>query len=191
MHSTWVSGNTTRLHADFTPIVILGVTVRLVSKFLCKCPGYSDFGSRQVTSTQCRDWTSRFMVENVMALISQLFLIRIDRKFTFTATSTQYATASTATQNRLSRPHLDAVTSIHQLRRRTQRSCSSNRQQSCQLHHLIIAPSTHHKTARNSHVVTSRAAQSNLSRFQHWLTQTFPVCQRHHVFLSTRVHDHI
>ena len=39
--------------------------------------------------------------------------------------------------------------------------------------------------------VTSRTAQSNLRRFQHWLTQTFPVCQRHHVFLSTRVHDHI
>ena len=30
-----------------------------------------------------------------------------------------------------------------------------------------------------------------LRRFQHWLTQTLPVCQRHHVFRSTRVHDHI
>ena len=42
-HSTWVFGNSTRLHADFTPLVILGVTVRLVSKFLFKCPGKSDF----------------------------------------------------------------------------------------------------------------------------------------------------
>ena len=52
----------------------------------------------------------------------------------------------------------------------------------------IHAPYT---TARNSHVVTSRTAQTNLSRFQHRLTQTFPVCQRHQVFLRTRVHDHI
>ena len=36
-----------------------------------------------------------------------------------------------------------------------------------------------------------RTAQSNLSRFQQWSTKIFPICQRHHVFLSTRVHDHI
>ena len=57
------------------------------------------------------------------------------------------------------------------------------------LHHFVIAPSTHHKTARNSHVVASRTAQEKLSRFQQRLTRTSPVCQRHHVFLSTRVHD--
>ena len=89
--------------------------------------------------------------------------------------------------HRLSRPHLDAVTSIHQLRRRTQRPGISSCHQSCQLHHLIIAPSTHHKTAMS--FVTSRTTQSNLNSFQHWLTQTF--CQRHHVFLETNVHDHI
>ena len=33
--------------------------------------------------------------------------------------------------------------------------------------------------------------QSHLSKFPQWLTQTSPVCQRHHVFLSTRVLDHI
>ena len=84
VHSTWVSGHSTRLHADFTPFVILRVTVDLVSKFLLRCPGKSDFRGRQVTGTQCTqftvDWTSRFMVQKVMALISQLFLTRIDRK---------------------------------------------------------------------------------------------------------------
>ena len=59
------------------------------TKLACRCfssgvQGESDFTSRQVTSTQCtqltlRDWTSRFMVEKVMAPISQLFLTRIDR----------------------------------------------------------------------------------------------------------------
>ena len=44
---------------------------------------------------------------------------------------------------------------------------------------------------RNCNVVASRNAQANLSKFQLWLLQTFPVCQSHHVFLSTRVHDHI
>ena len=39
VHSTWVSGNSIRLHADFTLVVILSVTVRLVSKFLLRCPG--------------------------------------------------------------------------------------------------------------------------------------------------------
>ena len=56
-HSTWVPGNSTRFHADFTPVVILGVTVQLVSKFLFKYPGKSDFRSRQVTSTQCTQFT--------------------------------------------------------------------------------------------------------------------------------------
>ena len=121
VHSTWVSGDSTRLHADFTMVVTPSVTVDFVSMFLLRCPGKSDFRSRQVGSTQC----------------------------------TQFA---------------------HETGPRA--SCG-------QLHHLIIAPSTHHKAARNSHVVTSRTAQSNLSRFQQWLTQTL------HVFLSTRVHDHL
>ena len=56
VHS-WMSGNSTRHLADFTTIVILGVTVRLVSKFLFRCPGKSDFRSRQVTSTQCTQLT--------------------------------------------------------------------------------------------------------------------------------------
>ena len=34
VHSTCVSGNSTRFHADFTLVVILSVSVRLVSKFL-------------------------------------------------------------------------------------------------------------------------------------------------------------
>ena len=54
VHSTWVSGNSTRLHADFTTIVILGVTV---SKFLFRCPGMSDFRSRQVTNTEGTQFT--------------------------------------------------------------------------------------------------------------------------------------
>ena len=64
---------------------------------------------------------------------------------------------------------------------------------SCQLHHFVIALSTHppENCPETPHVVTSRTAQANLSRFQQWLTQTSPVCQRHCVFLSTRVHDHI
>ena len=57
VHSTWMSGNSTRHLADFTTIVILGVTVRLVSMFLFRCPGKSDFRSRQVTSTQCTQLT--------------------------------------------------------------------------------------------------------------------------------------
>ena len=52
VHSTWVSGNCTRFHSDFTPVVILSVTVRLMSKFL-RCPGKCEFRRRQVTSTQC------------------------------------------------------------------------------------------------------------------------------------------
>ena len=115
-----------------------------------------------------------------MALISQLFLTRIDTCRNVEAMCNHF--------------HCDArqtVTSTHQLRCRTQRLGNSSRHQSCQLHHLIIAPSTHHKTARNAHVVGSRTAQANLSKFQQWLTQTFPVCQRRHVFLSTIVHDHI
>ena len=52
VHSTWVPGNSTRLHADFTLVVILSVTVRFVSKFLLRCLGKSDFRSRQVNSTQ-------------------------------------------------------------------------------------------------------------------------------------------
>ena len=65
--------------------VLLSVTVDLVSKFLFRCPRKSEFRRRQVTSTQCTQFTlerleSRFMVDKVMALISQLFLTRIDRK---------------------------------------------------------------------------------------------------------------
>ena len=43
VHSARVSGNSTRLHADVTTVVILSVTVNLVSMFLLKCPGKSDF----------------------------------------------------------------------------------------------------------------------------------------------------
>ena len=50
-------GNSTRLHADFTTVVILGVTVDFVSMFLLKSPGKSDFRSREVTSTQCTQLT--------------------------------------------------------------------------------------------------------------------------------------
>ena len=57
VHSTWMSGNSTRLHADFTLVVILGVAVRLVSKFLFRCPGKSDSRSGQVSSTQCTQLT--------------------------------------------------------------------------------------------------------------------------------------
>ena len=53
VHSTWVSGNSTRLHKDFTTVVILCVTVDLVSMSVLKCPGKSDLRGRQVTSTQC------------------------------------------------------------------------------------------------------------------------------------------
>ena len=56
-HSTWVSGNSTRLHADFTTVVTLSVTVDRVSMFLLRCAGKSDFRSRQVTSTQCTQFT--------------------------------------------------------------------------------------------------------------------------------------
>ena len=78
VHSTWVSGISTRLHADFTTIVMLGVTVRLVSKFLTSEVDWSPV--RSARNSLLRDWTSRFMVEYVMALISQLFLTRIDKK---------------------------------------------------------------------------------------------------------------
>ena len=144
-----------------------------------------------MTSTQCTHFTLETLYLALHGGKYDGIVLTTDshsnlQEVTLTATMKQYATASNATQNRLSRPHFNAVTSFHQLRCRTQR-----RHQNCQLHHLIIAPSTHHEIARNSHVVTSRTAQSNLSRFQHWLTQTFPLCQRHHVFLSTRVHDHI
>ena len=46
-HSTKVSGNSTRFHADFTTVVILSVTVDLVSMFLLRCPGKSDSRGRQ------------------------------------------------------------------------------------------------------------------------------------------------
>ena len=57
VHSTWVPGNSTRHHADFTTVVILSVTVDFLSMFLLKSPGKSDFRSRQVTSTQCTQLT--------------------------------------------------------------------------------------------------------------------------------------
>ena len=46
------------------------------------------------------------------------------------------------------------------------------------------------KTAGHSHIVTSGTAQAYLNRFQRRFTQTSPVSQRYHMFLSTRVHDH-
>ena len=55
--STWVSGNSIRSHAGFTTVVVLSVTVDLVSMFLLRCPGNSDFRGRQVTSTQCTQLT--------------------------------------------------------------------------------------------------------------------------------------
>ena len=57
VHSTEMSGNSTRRHADFTTVVILSVTVRLVSMFLFRCPGKSDLRSRLVTSAQCTQLT--------------------------------------------------------------------------------------------------------------------------------------
>ena len=60
VHSTWVSGNSTRHHADFTPVVTLSVTVALVSKFLLRCPGKSDFRSRHSSETGHRaSWWKR------------------------------------------------------------------------------------------------------------------------------------
>ena len=146
VHSTWVSGNSTRLHADFTPVVILSVSVRLVSKFLFRCPGKSDFRSRQVTSTQCTQFTLErldlaFHGGQCDGIDLTTFSHSDYQEITLTATLKWYATASTATQNRLSRPHLNAAPSIHPLRRCAQRPGSSSRHQSCQLHHLIITPS--------------------------------------------------
>ena len=97
VHSTWVSDNSTRLHADFTPVVILSVTVRLLSNFLLRCPGKSDFRSRQVTSTQC----------------TQLTLERLDLALHGGKCD---GIDLTTFSHRLSRPHLNAVPSIHQLR---------------------------------------------------------------------------
>ena len=57
VHSTWVPGNSTLLHADFTTVVILSVTVDFLSMFLLRSPGKSDFRSGQVTSTQCTQLT--------------------------------------------------------------------------------------------------------------------------------------
>ena len=57
VHSTWVSGNSTRLHSDFITVVMLSVTVEIVSMCLFRCPGKSDLRSRQVTSTQCTQVT--------------------------------------------------------------------------------------------------------------------------------------
>ena len=57
VHSTWVPGNSTRLHAEYTTVVILGVTVDFLSMFLLRSPGQPDFRSRQVTSTQCTQLT--------------------------------------------------------------------------------------------------------------------------------------
>ena len=128
VHSTWVSGNYTRLHADFTAVVILSVTVDFVSMFLLRCPGKSYVRGRQVTGRNffSLGFSGNHAYRNVEAVRNRLH----------------------STRNRLSRPHFNAVTSTHQFRCWTQRPGS-------QLHHLIIAPSTHHKTARNSHVVTS------------------------------------
>ena len=122
VHSTWVSGNSTRLHADFTPVVILTVSVRPVSKFPFRCPGKSDFRSRQVTSTQCTQFTLErldlaFHGGQCDGIDLTTFSHSDYQEVTLTATLKWYATASTATQNRLSRPHLNAVPSIHQLRR--------------------------------------------------------------------------
>ena len=92
------------------------------------------------------------------------------------------------TQHRMSRPHLDAITSTHQFRCRTQRPGSSSRHQSCQLHHLVIAPSTHHKTAMSSPVALCKRTWAGFNNGSPRLLQS---AKRHHVFLSTRVHDHI
>ena len=41
VHTTGMSGDSTRFHADFKAVVILSVTVDLVSMFLLRCPGKS------------------------------------------------------------------------------------------------------------------------------------------------------
>ena len=90
VHSTWVSGNSTRLHADCAPVVILSVTVDLVSMFLLSCPGQSDFSSRQETSAQCTQLT-----------LERLDLALHGGTVDGIATMKQCATTSTATQDRL------------------------------------------------------------------------------------------
>ena len=57
VHSTGMCGNSTRFHADFTAVVVLSVTVDLVSTFLLRCPGKSYLRCRQMTSTQCTQFT--------------------------------------------------------------------------------------------------------------------------------------
>ena len=116
VYSTRVSGNSTRLHADLTTVVIISVTVDLVSVFLLRCPGKSDFRSRQVTSTQCtqltlRDWTSRIMVKKY-GIDLTTFSHSDSQKITLAATMKLYATASRARQDRLGGLHLNAVARV-------------------------------------------------------------------------------
>ena len=76
-------------------------------------------------------------------------------------------------------------------RSRTQRSGSSSCNQSSQFHQLFITPTTYSITANHSHVVTSGTAQAYLSRSQRRFTQIPPVSNRNHVFLTSRIHDHV
>ena len=94
----------------FTLVVILGVSVRLVSKFLFRRPGKSGSRSGQVTSTQC----THFTLERLDLALHGGKCDGIDlttdshsdsQEVTLAATMKQYATASNATQNRLTRPH--------------------------------------------------------------------------------------
>ena len=63
VRSTWVSGDSSPLHTDFKPVVILSVK-------RVRCPVKSDFRSTQVTSTQRTQLT---VVEKVICIDHKAF----------------------------------------------------------------------------------------------------------------------
>ena len=98
VHSTWVSGNSTRLHADFKPVVILSVTVGLVSKFLLRFPGKSDFCKY---NTSCTRNSRTFYDTKRLRNIVYIFMHNLDNPET---TVTNCVNAMT---------HTDVITTHH------------------------------------------------------------------------------
>ena len=118
VYTTRMSRDSTRFHAVFTSVVILSVTVGLVSMFLFRCPGKSYLRSRQVTSTQCTQFTLErldltFHGGESDGIDLTNFCHTNRQEITLATSSKPYATACTVVQDRLSWSHLDAVPGTH------------------------------------------------------------------------------
>ena len=94
-------------------------------------------------------------------------------------------------QSRMGRLHFDFIAKTQKFPRRTHISGTPSCNRSSHFHQLVIAPATNWSTAGHTHVVTGSVAQAYMSRSQRSFTQLSPVSMRNHVFLSSRIHDHV